>query len=151
MNHSPDEQQSEVLTEEITAVGHENVTAAHQSTFEITSDDYLTPSGDCILAIEADRAPATFSAEFVDACRQQSVPISITMIAGEHREQVKALGTPALTFESERSAVVRTSDYVDDRTVAVAASKAAADLDDGLVEALSSGATLTVRFAVESA
>lgn len=151
MNHSSEEQQSAMLTEEITAVGHENVTAAHQSTFEITTDDYLTPSGDCILAIEADRAPASFSPEFVDACRQQSVPISITLIAGDHREQVQALGTPALTFESDRSAVVRTSDYVDDRTVAVAASKAAADFDDGFVEALSDGASLTVRFAVEPA
>ncbi len=29
----------------IHARGHENVTAQHASTFEVTSDDFLTPAG----------------------------------------------------------------------------------------------------------
>jgi len=44
-------------TEVIRARGHENVQSTHASTFEVTSDDWLTPAGDCILAIEADRTP----------------------------------------------------------------------------------------------
>lgn len=137
------------VTETLLATGHENVTAAHGSTFEITTDDYLTPAGDCIVGIEADRAPADFSPEFVAACRRQSARITITLDADGHTETVAALGTPDLTFESERSAVIRTSTYVDDRTVAVAASQSAGDLDRGLVDALAAGADLTVEFAVE--
>ena len=101
------------LVETVAARGHEHVAATHASTFEVTTDDWLTPAGDCIVGVEADRAP------------------------------------PDLTFASDRSLVVRTSDYVDDRTVAVGADAAAADLDRSLVRALADGAALTVRLRVE--
>ncbi len=141
--------ESQTVTETVHARGHENVTAAHESTFEITTDDYLTPAGDCIVGIEAGQAPTAFSDAFVDACTRQSARITITLDAAGHTDTVEALGSPELTFESERSAVVRTSDYVDDRTVAIAASKAAGDLDRDLVDALGDGADLTVELAVD--
>jgi len=147
----PESADSGELTETITARGHEHVTATHGSTFETTTDEYLTPAGDCILGIEADRAPAAFSEAFVAACRRQSARITVTIEAAGHTDTVAALGSPDLTFASERSAVVRTSDYVDDRTVAIAASQAAGDIDRALVDALASGAELTVRFSVSQA
>jgi len=57
------------MDEVIHARGHENVSAEHASTFEVTTDDFLTAAGDCILAIDADRAPADFDPDFVAACR----------------------------------------------------------------------------------
>jgi hypothetical protein len=136
-------------TATVRASGHANVTSAHESTFEIATDDYLTPAGDCIVGIEADQAPAAFPETFVDACTRQSARITITLDAAGHTDTVEALGSPELTFESERSAVVRTSDYIDDRTVAIAASKSAGDLDRDLVDALADGADLTVELAVD--
>jgi hypothetical protein len=65
-----------------------------------------------------------------------------------HEATVRASGHPDLTLESDRSAVVRTSSYVDDRTVAVGATAAAGDFDRELVAALAAGESLTVRFAV---
>ena len=65
--------------EVVRARGHENVSAEHASTFEVTSDDWLTPAGDCILAVEADRVPADFSAEFVEACRDAEATIAATV------------------------------------------------------------------------
>jgi len=50
------------LVEVVCARGHEHVSATHASTFEVTTDDWLTPAGDCILAVEADRAPRDFFA-----------------------------------------------------------------------------------------
>ena len=140
---------TESQTVTLQAGGHENVTAAHESTFEVTTDDYLTPAGDCIVGIEAEQAPAEFPETFVDACTRQSAKVTITLEAAGHTDTVEALGSPELTFESERSAVVRTSDYVDDRTVAIAASKSASDLDRDLVAALGDGAPLTVELSVE--
>jgi len=143
------ETDQKTVSEQLQATGHENVTAEHGSTFEITSDDYLTPAGDCILAIEADRVPAEFSEEFVTACQRQAARITITLEAGGQTDTVAALGNPELTFESDRSAVIRTSDYIDDRTVAIAASKSAGDIDRQLVEALANGAELTVTLTVD--
>ena len=124
------------------ASGHENVTAEHASTFELTSDEWLTPAGDCILGVEADAVPAGFDEAFVEACRSREATVTVTLRAGGHEAVVEASGHPDLTFGSDRSLVVRTSDHVDDRTVAVGADAAAADLDRELVSALADGADL---------
>ncbi|MFW6376489.1 MAG: DUF371 domain-containing protein [archaeon] len=139
------------MKEIVRARGHENVAATHESTFEVTTDDFLTPAGDCILGIEADRAPADFDPSFVEACRSTDATITMTVEAGGHETTVTGRGHPDLTFESERSAVGRASDYVDDRTVMVEADRAADGFDRDLVAALTDGAELTVTFAVGEA
>jgi hypothetical protein len=133
----------------IHARGHENVTAQHASTFEVTSDDFLTPAGDCILGIEADRVPAEFDDPFVTACQQADATIVAELSAGGYTERVEGRGDPDLTFDSDRSLVCRTSEYTDDRTVAVGMDRAAAHLDDELVAALADGAELTLTLRVE--
>lgn len=139
------------MTDEIVvrARGHENVSADHASTLEVTSDDFLTPAGDCILAVEADTVPADLPDEFVDACQDVAATITATIAADGHRETVTGRGDPALTFEGDRSFVCRTSEYVDDRTVMLDADAAAQDLDRDLVEALASGAEATFTLRVD--
>ena len=139
------------MEEVIHARGHENVTATHASTFEVTSDDYLTPAGDCILGIEADRVPAEFDRSFVAACQHADATIVATLEVDGYTERVSGRGHPELTFGSERSLVCRTSEYVDDRTVAIGMERAAADLDRDLVVALADGAPIALRLAVERA
>ncbi|ELY55259.1 hypothetical protein C491_16117 [Natronococcus amylolyticus DSM 10524] len=137
------------MEEVIRARGHEHVSAAHASTFEVTTDDYLTPAGDCILAIDADRAPADFDPEFVEACRDEAATITVEIEADGRRESVEGRGDPDLEFTNERSAVGRTSDYVDDRTIVVGAELAAEGFDRELVDALAEGAEATVTLTVE--
>jgi hypothetical protein len=140
------------LREVVRARGHENVAATHASTFEVSTDDFLTPAGDCILAVEADRAPADFGEAFVEACRDHDATITATVTVerdGERFEDgVTGRGHPDLTFESDRSAVGRTSDYVDDRTVVVGADFAAEGFDRELVAALSAGGSLKLTLEV---
>ncbi|AEM57930.1 conserved hypothetical protein [Haloarcula hispanica ATCC 33960] len=131
------------------AQGHENVSGEHASTLEVTSDDFLTPAGDCILAIEADRVPADFDSEFVTACQDADATITATIEAGEQTVTVTGTGHPDLSFENDRSHVLRTSDYVDDRTVMVNADTAAGDVDRDLVEALADGHDATLTLSVE--
>ncbi len=130
------------MEERVRAVGHEHVTATHGSTFEVTTDDYLTPAGDCILAVEADRAPADFAPGFVAACRDVAATIELAFRVGGREATASGRGHPGLSFASERSLVGRTSDHVDDRTVVVGADAAAADLPRELVAALADGAPL---------
>ena len=139
------------VEETIHARGHPNVSAEHTSTFEVTTDDYLTPAGDCILGIEADCSPADFDPAFVSACRRSGVEMAATIRASGYEQVVTGRGDPDLTFESDRSAVVRTSDYVDDRTVMVGAGASAADLDRDLVSALASGERVELELRVSPA
>ncbi|AGN01334.1 hypothetical protein L593_06935 [Salinarchaeum sp. Harcht-Bsk1] len=146
--------------EVLRATGHEHVQGTHASTFEVTTDDFLTPAGDCIVGIEADRAPASFDDAFVAACQDPDATIVTELsVAGDEGEdsadgpatqRIVARGDPDLSFENDRSAVWRTSEYVDDRTVAVEADHAAADLDRDLVTALAAGAELEVTIVVEA-
>lgn len=133
----------------IRSVGHENVTARHASTFEVTTDEYLTPAGDCILGIEADRAPADFDPAFVAACRDADATIVATFRADGHEEVVTGRGHPELSYDDDRSMVGRTSDYVDDRTIMIGADKAAGDFDRELIAALAEGASLELTLRVE--
>ena len=140
--------------ERIHARGHEHVTGEHASTVEVTTDDWLTPAGDCIVGIEADRTPAEFDEAFVDACQSPEATITAAFDVetdGETlRETITARGDPDLSFDGDRSLVGRTSEYVDDRTVFVGADGAAVDLDRELIDALAAGAELTLTLSVEA-
>ena len=141
------------MREVVNARGHEHVSAAHTSTFEVTSDDWLTPAGDCILAVDADRVPSDFDDAFVAACRDPGSTIRATLTATTEdgstvTDSVTGRGHPELSFENDRSHVGRTSEHVDDRTVLVGADAAAADLDRTLVDALADGAALRLELVV---
>jgi hypothetical protein len=139
---------SETVTETVRAQGHENISANHASTVEVTSDDWLTPAGDCIIAVEADRVPSDFTDEFISACRDIGATITATITVGEYEQTITGHGHSDLTFDSDRSMVLRTSEYVDDRTVMVGADMAAEGMDRDLISALESGVELTITFRV---
>jgi len=136
------------MEEVVHATGHEHVSAEHASTFEVTTDDFLTPAGDCILAIEADRAPGDFDESFVARCQDAAATVVATLAVDGRTVRVEGRGHPDLTFASERSAVARTSTYVDDRTVMVEADAAAQDVDREIADALAAGADLRLTLAV---
>lgn len=160
-NVDPDEAtvEDDPLVETVRARGHENVTAEHASTFEFTVDDWLTPAGDCIIGVEADRTPRDFSAAFREACQDADATITATITVegggngdeGEvtHTETVVGRGDPGLALVDDRSMVGRTSEYTDDeRTVLVDADAAAADLDRDLVAAIVDGGDVELRLEV---
>ncbi|PSQ22538.1 DUF371 domain-containing protein [Halobacteriales archaeon QS_9_67_17] len=126
----------------VRARGHEHVRAEHASTWELTSDDWLTPAGDCILGVETDTVPADFDDAFVAACQDSDAVIEATLHVDGHEQVIEGSGHPDLTFADDRSLVARTSDYIDDRTVMLDADAAAADVDRALIDALADGADL---------
>lgn len=139
---------SDTMKEQFRALGHEHVHGTHTSTLEVTTDDYLTPAGDCIIGIEATKAPAGFRSSFIDACRDETATITTTFATATIEETIQGRGDPSLSFANDRSAVWRTSEYVDDRTVAIACDGAAADLSRSLIEALANGVELHVSISV---
>jgi len=140
----PAEEDADALREVVHATGHEHVSAEHASTFEVTTDDWLTPAGDCILAVDADRAPADFDPAFRDAARDHDATIRVTVEADGCEHAFEASGHPELELSSDRSMVGRTSTYVDDRTLCVDADGAAAAVPRELVDALADGADVRV-------
>jgi len=123
-------------TEVITAYGHGSIRSTHRTTFEITKEEHLTERGDCIIAVKSDKAVADLSRNFKEAVRRPGAEITITIEAGEEKETVKAKGDPRLSLTDPTDIVIRKSSFVGNRTLAVKADKAAADISRRLIEKL---------------
>ena len=130
-----------MLREVIHCRGHENVKATHKSTLEFTKEDYLTPRGDCILCIKADKGINDLSEEFKTALKAGK-KLLIRIRAGNLVDEILAEGSPSLILDHDYSMVIRKSTYVDGRTLAVRANKAARDIDRRVVELLKNPETI---------
>jgi hypothetical protein len=124
------------VREVVFGCGHENVLAAHKTTLEFTRDKHLSKKGDCIVTVAADKALGDLSSEFKENLRKPHAKLTVLIEAGESMEQVEAYGSPQLILTHTTDMVIRKSDYVDNRTLAVHADKVALDLSRDLVEKL---------------
>jgi len=122
------------ITEIVDAYGHENIRATHKTTFEITKESTLTKRGDCVIAVGATKGAKDLSSEFKEAMKREGVQITITIEANEIREVVKARGSPQLLFTHPTDIVVRKSNYICGRTIAIKANKAATHISRKLIE-----------------
>ena len=124
------------LSEVIFGYGHANMQATHKMTLEFTKDVHLSKKGDCIVAVAADKALADLTAEFKENLCKPHAKLTITIEADGMIEQVNAEGSPQLILTHPTDMVVRKSEYVSSRTLAVYADKAACDLSRNLVKKL---------------
>jgi len=134
----------------IVAYGHPNIKATHKTTFEVTKDTYLTPKGDCIIGIKADKALSDLSDELKNALKRRDAIVKLKLKVDDIEDEVTAYGNPRLILSSKKDAVVRKSDYICERTLAIKADKAAMDIDRRLVEKLRKGKKLILEIAVFS-
>jgi hypothetical protein len=124
------------VTEIILGYGHENIQATHKTTFEITKEAQLSRRGDCIIAVSANKTMTDFSSEFKENLHKEKAKIIILIEAGDAAEVVNAFGSPRLILTHPTNMVVRKSNYICNRTLAIQADKAACDLPRKLVEKL---------------
>jgi len=138
------------VTEIILGYGHENIQATHKTTFEITKEAQLSRRGDCIIAVSVNKTMTDFSSEFKENLHKEKAKIMILIEAGDAAEVVNAFGSPRLILTHRTDMVVRKSNYICNRTLAIQADKAACDLSRKLAEKLRNPKqkvkiTLTVR------
>ena len=138
------------LKEIIIAKGHKNVLAIHPTTLMFTKENDVSRSGDCIVAVSADKAMPGLSREFKEKLLQENARLTILIEAGGIAETVNAHGSPHLTLVHPTEIVVRKSNYICSRTLAVKADKASTDLSRDIIEKLKNPAqkvkiTLTVE------
>lgn len=123
-------------SENIRAFGHSNIQAIHPSTLMFTKDKHLSETGDCIVAVAADKAVADLSAEFKAELRKPNAKLTILIETDGSKEQINASGSQKLILTHPDDMVVRKSSYISDRTLAIHADKASSDLPRAFVEKL---------------
>jgi len=105
------------------AKGHENILATHKNTFEFTKDNFLTKQGDCIVGIKLDKIPLA-----------KKGPIKIIISVNNFKEEINAEANP--NFKHDNEFVIRISGFLDNRTYAIRADKAAKEFNREMIAAL---------------
>jgi len=124
------------ITEIIFAYGHRNIRATHESTLEITKEAELSKRGDCIIAVSANKAINDLHSEFKENLRKENARITILIEVGNAAEVVNAFGSPRLILTHPTDMVVRKSNFICSRTLAIQADKTACDLSRDFVKRL---------------
>ncbi|MEX2702348.1 MAG: DUF371 domain-containing protein [Candidatus Baldrarchaeota archaeon] len=124
------------VVEEIRAYGHPNIRATHRSTLEITKEENLTPRGDCIIAIKANKGLYELSNEFKKIARKDGSKIKLIIEVEGLKEEITGYGSSKLTLNHPTDIVCRKSSYTCSRTLMIKANKAAIDLNREIIKKL---------------
>jgi hypothetical protein len=119
----------------IKARGNKLIKATHKSTLEITKDNFLTERGDCIIGINANYSAKDLPEDLKDHLLNEG-KIKIVIKVDDLIDDIIAYGSKNLLLTNDRSIVIRKSNYIDDRTLAINSNKSAIDIDRKLIEEL---------------
>ncbi len=101
-----------------------------------TKDKHLSETGDCIIAVAADKALEDLTGEFKEALKMPNAKLTILIEVDGSIEQITAFGSPKLTLTDKNDIVIRKSNYVCGRTLAIHSDKASKDLSREFVKKL---------------
>jgi len=109
---------------EIQFSGNENIRSNHPKTIEITKESHLTPQGDCIVGINATSSCADLPQELKDKLKDSSAKVTFSINVGEYEFTLEGRGHPNLILTHSEDIVIRKSDFICPRTLAIKCDKA---------------------------
>lgn len=124
-----------ILLDEIIAQGHPNVLGTHRTTIEITTEDFLTTNGNCIIGVMSSKSVNDYNPKLKEAI-QNGIKIEIEMVAGPFREKIFGVGHKDLTLLNTVSMVFRLSEFKSDRTALINCSKSSIELNRDFINYL---------------
>ena len=125
-----------MVQDEVTFYGHPNVRSLHSKSIEITKDGYLTPKGDCIIGIKANKACTDLEESIRRGLKSSSVIVKIEVIVDDESFIIKGRGDERLTMLNPHDIVIRRTNFVCPRTMSVLCDKASSDMPRELVRLL---------------
>lgn len=108
----------------------------HTGTIEITRDSELTPSGDCVIGVNANYACADIPDKLKTKLQDASTRVFFKIIVDNMVFELNGYGNPAISLGHERDIVIRRSTFVCPRTLAVGADAAAEAISREMVRVL---------------
>ena len=125
-----------MVQDEVTFYGHPNIRSLHAKTIEITKDEHLTPRGDCIIGVKADKACADLDESFKHRLKSNSSVVRMEIMVGEESFLISGMGDERLSMLNAHDIVIRKTNYVCPRTMSVLCDKASSDMPRKLVKML---------------
>jgi hypothetical protein len=134
--------------ETIRCRGHPLVLGTHPTTFEITAEDHLTETGNCIIAVAADKGCAGLSGEFRDVLAHDDAVLVTTLSCGGITAVIRSRGSSKFTLDHPSDMVWRRSSFVCGRTIGILADHVAVTLPEELIRCLAHGTRMTATLCV---
>lgn len=106
--------------------GHENIKASHPTTLEFTKDTHLTPTGDCIVGIDSD-----FDLQTLKKLKGR---IMIRLKVDDIEDTLEADIND--DFSDEKEIVIRKTDFISRRTLAINATRSSKELNRKMIKKL---------------
>ena len=125
-----------MVQDEVTFYGHPNIRSLHAKTIEITKDAHLTPRGDCIIGVKANKACADLDESFKHRLKSNSSVVRIEIMVGDESFLILGMGYERLSMLNAHDIVIRKTNFVCPRTMSVLCDKASSDLPRKLVSML---------------
>lgn len=121
---------------EIQFSGHENIRSTHKKTIEITKEAELTLRGDCIIGVNASSGCFDLPSSLKEKLQDPNSKIQFSIKVAEHEFIVEGKGHPDLTLAHHEDIVIRKSDFISSRTLAIKCDKASDLLPRKMVKIL---------------
>jgi hypothetical protein len=125
-----------MVQDEVTFYGHPNIQSLHAKTIEITKDERLTPRGDCIIGVKANKACADLDESFKHRLKSNSAIVRIEIMVGGESFLIIGRGDERLSMLNAHDIVIRRTNFVCPRTMSVLCDKASSDVPRKLVKML---------------
>jgi hypothetical protein len=120
--------------------GHPLIRATHKTTFEITKEEKVSLRGDCIIGVKANKSCKDLN-DKLKRLITNDVPIKISIHVGQYSFEANAKGNSSLLLTDEKNIVVRKSNYVCPRTLAIKSDKVAIDIPREMILMLNNSNT----------
>ena len=127
---------------EIEFTGHANIRSNHQRTLEITKESHLTPRGDCIVGVNAKSSCADLPEELKNKLKNPDSKVNFSIKVGDEEFVMEGKGHPDLILSHTEDIVIRKSDFVCPRTLAIKCDKASDLLPRSMVKLLQDPKTI---------
>ena len=121
---------------EIPFFGHANVRANHTRTIEITTEPDLTIQGDCIVGVSAKHGCKKIPDELKEKLRRSDAQITITILVNDEKFEIIGKGHDELKLENPHDIVIRKSNFLCPRTLAIGCDKASDDMPREMIKKL---------------
>ncbi len=138
-----------IIQDEIVFYGHPNIRSNHSKSIEVTKAQTLSTRGDCIVGINADKACNDLNPGLKKLLLKPGLVMKIEIIVLDLTFVMHALTDHRLLLTDTHDLVIRRSNFICPRTVAISCDKAASDIPRKMAHLLrSSGSKGILRLTI---
>jgi len=125
-----------MVQDDVTFYGHPNIRSLHAKTIEITKDEHLTPRGDCIIGVKANKACTDLDEALKHRLKSNSAVVRIEVMVGNESLLISGMGHHRLSMLNSHDIVIRRTNFACPRTMSVQCDKASSEVPRKMVKIL---------------